>query len=239
MEKIQKLREILASSNKICFFGGAGVSTESGIRDFRSADGLYNQKFKYPPETMLSHDFFVTHPMEFFDFYRNQMLATGIEPNDAHYVLAELEREGKLTGIITQNIDGLHQEAGSKKVFELHGSAKRNFCVRCGASFSEKFIRESQGVPCCPCGGIVKPEVVLYGESLYDATVRGAIRAIEEAEVLIVAGTSLTVYPAAALIKYFYGSTIVLINRDETPLDSNAQLVIHDSVGKILRKAYR
>lgn len=239
MESIAKLRQLLFSSQKIAFFGGAGVSTESGIPDFRSADGLYSQKFKYPPETMLSHDFFVSHPVDFFDFYRDKMLVSGIEPNDAHYTLARMERDGRITGIVTQNIDGLHSDAGSKKVFELHGSIKRNYCQRCGAFFGESYIRESTGVPCCPCGGIVKPDVVLYGESLDDATVNGAINAIAEAELLIVAGTSLSVYPAASLLKYFYGSTIVLINRDETPLDVRAQLVIREPVGRVLELAYR
>lgn len=226
---------MINESHRIVFFGGAGVSTESGIKDFRSEDGIYNMKFDYPPEYMLSHSFFVSHPKEFYDFYRTMMLCKGVEPNAAHYALAELERRGKLKAVITQNIDGLHQKAGSKTVFELHGSTLRNYCHRCGKSFSVDYV-ENNEIPYCPCGGIVKPDVVLYEEPLDGKTIENAVNAIADADMLIVAGTSLTVYPAAGLIDYFNGKYIVLINRDATPYDDRADLVIRDRVGETLSK---
>ena len=228
------LQEIIAESRKIVFFGGAGVSTESNIPDFRSTDGLYNQKYAYPPETILSRSFFETRPAEFFDFYRDKMLYLDAQPNAAHKKLVEIEKAGKLTGIVTQNIDGLHQKAGSVRVFELHGSVHRNFCMECGKFHSAEFILHSTGLPKCECGGVVKPDVVLYQEGLDDATMRGALRAISDADCMIVAGTSLTVYPAAGFLDYFTGKNLVLINRDPTPADHMADLIIRDSVGKVL-----
>ena len=233
-ENIRKLKELVDGSDNIVFFGGAGVSTESGIPDFRSVDGLYHQKFRYPPETMLSHTFFERHTGEFFDFYRAKMLALDAQPNAAHRKLAQWEREGKLKAVITQNIDGLHQKAGSRCVYELHGSVYRNRCTRCGKKYPPEFIRDSAGVPRCSCGGLIKPEVVLYEEGLDDACVEGAIRAISDADMLIVGGTSLTVYPAAGLIRYYGGSKLVLINRDETPYDSYANLIFRDPIGTVL-----
>ena len=234
-ENIQKLQQMIDESHHIVFFGGAGVSTESGIPDFRSVDGLYNQKFDYPPETILSHSFFVSHTAEFYDFYRQKMICLTARPNAAHRKLAELEAAGKLTAVITQNIDGLHQMAGSKKVLELHGSIHRNYCLKCARFFPPEYIRDSEGVPKCPCGGIIKPDVVLYEEGLDDATVRAAVRQLQQAELLIVAGTSLTVYPAASLLRFFRGRHIVLINRDATPLDNQADLVLHERVGAVCR----
>lgn len=228
------LQEIIDHSKNIVFFGGAGVSTESGIPDFRSTDGLYNQKYDYPPEEILSHTFFVSHTEAFYGFYRDKMLCLTAEPNAAHKKLAELEKKGKLSAVVTQNIDGLHQKAGSKNVFELHGSIHRNYCTRCHKFFDADFIVNSVGVPTCDCGGIIKPDVVLYEEGLDDATVTGAVDAISSADCLIVAGTSLNVYPAAGFIRYFRGKYFVLINRDVTPADKYADLVIHDSVGKVL-----
>ena len=228
------LQEIIAKSRKIVFFGGAGVSTESKIPDFRSTDGLYNQKYAYPPETILSHSFFETRPAEFFDFYRDKMLYLDAQPNAAHKKLVEIEKAGKLTGIVTQNIDGLHQKAGSVRVFELHGSVHRNFCMECGKFYGPEYIKNANGVPKCECGGVVKPDVVLYQEGLDDATMRGALRAISDADCMIVAGTSLTVYPAAGFLDYFTGKNLVLINRDPTPADHMADLIIRDSVGKVL-----
>lgn len=228
------LQETIDHSKNIVFFGGAGVSTESGIPDFRSTDGLYNQKYDYPPEEILSHTFFVSHTEAFYGFYRDKMLCLTAEPNAAHKKLAELEKKGKLSAVVTQNIDGLHQKAGSKNVFELHGSIHRNYCTRCHKFFDADFIVNSVGVPTCDCGGIIKPDVVLYEEGLDDATVTGAVDAISSAECLIVAGTSLNVYPAAGFIRYFRGKYFVLINRDVTPADKYADLVIHDSVGKVL-----
>lgn len=228
------LQEIIDHSKNIVFFGGAGVSTESGIPDFRSTDGLYNQKYDYPPEEILSHTFFVSHTEAFYGFYRDKMLCLTAEPNAAHQKLAELEQKGKLSAVVTQNIDGLHQKAGSKNVFELHGSIHRNYCTRCHKFFDADFIANSVGVPTCDCGGIIKPDVVLYEEGLDDATVTGAVDAISSADCLIVAGTSLNVYPAAGFIRYFRGKYFVLINRDVTPADKYADLVIHDSVGKVL-----
>ena len=228
------LQEIIDHSKNIVFFGGAGVSTESGIPDFRSTDGLYNQKYDYPPEEILSHTFFVSHTEAFYGFYRDKMLCLTAEPNAAHKKLAELEQKGKLSAVVTQNIDGLHQKAGSKNVFELHGSIHRNYCTQCHKFFDADFIANSVGVPTCDCGGIIKPDVVLYEEGLDDATVTGAVDAISSVDCLIVAGTSLNVYPAAGFIRYFRGKYFVLINRDVTPADKYADLVIHDSVGKVL-----
>lgn len=228
------LQEIIDHSKNIVFFCGAGVSTESGIPDFRSTDGLYNQKYDYPPEEILSHTFFASHTEAFYDFYRDKMLCLTAEPNAAHKKLVELEQKGKLSAVVTQNIDGLHQKAGSKNVFELHGSIHRNYCTQCHKFFDADFIANSVGVPTCDCGGIIKPDVVLYEEGLDDATVTGAVDAISSADCLIVAGTSLNVYPAAGFIRYFRGKYFVLINRDVTPADEYADLVIHDSVGKVL-----
>lgn len=229
-----QLQQIINESNNIVFFGGAGVSTESGIPDFRSVDGLYNQKYDYPPEKILSHTFFNAHTEYFYDFYRDKMLALDAEPNAAHLKLAELEQAGKLTAVVTQNIDGLHQKAGCKNVFELHGNVHRNYCTSCHKFYNAEYIKSSKGVPRCNCGGIIKPDVVLYEEGLDDNTVSGAINAIKNADCLIVAGTSLNVYPAAGFIRYFCGKYFVLINRDPTPADSIADLVIYDKVGKVL-----
>ena len=228
------LKELVDKSSRIVFFGGAGVSTESGIPDFRSQDGLYNQKYDVPPETILSDTYFYAHPEEFYRFYRDKMLPLDAEPNAAHKKLAEWERAGKLLAVVTQNIDGLHQKADSKRVFELHGSVYRNHCLSCGKSYSAEYIKESTGVPRCTCGGLIKPDVVLYGEQLEEKTILGAIRAISAADLLIVAGTSLTVYPAAGFLQYFEGEHLVLINRDPTPWDGAAELVIHEKVGEVL-----
>ena len=232
--EIETLKTWIEASDNIVFFGGAGVSTESGIPDFRSTDGLYHQKFEYPPETILSHTFFYQHTEYFYRFYREKMLPLEAEPNAAHRALAALERAGKLRAIVTQNIDGLHQKAGSKNVYELHGSIWRNYCTKCGKSYSAEFIRDSGGVPHCACGGLIKPDVVLYEEGLDGDTIDGAIRAISDAEVLIVGGTSLTVYPAAGLIRYYRGNRLVLINRDETPYDGYANLIFREPIGKVL-----
>lgn len=231
--EVDTLKTWVAESKHIVFFGGAGVSTESGIPDFRSVDGLYNQKFEYPPETIISHSFFVKKPAYFFRFYREKMLPLGFEPNVTHRVLAAWEQEGKLDAVVTQNIDGLHQKAGSKKVYELHGSVLRNYCTKCGKSYSAEFVKQSSGVPLCDCGGVVKPDVVLYEEPLNEHVMIKAMQAISNADLLIVAGTSLTVYPAAGMIRYYRGNRLVLINRDETPYDDYANLVIHDSLGKV------
>ena len=231
----EKLQQYVDESSRIVFFGGAGVSTESGIPDFRSVDGLYHQKYDYPPEKILSHSFYVSKPAEFFRFYRDKLLVPDVKPNAAHLKLAEWEKQGKLIGIVTQNIDGLHQAAGSKLVYELHGSVHRNYCQKCRKFFPPEYIRDSQDpVPMCPCGGRIKPDVVLYEEGLDNDVVSGAIDAISHADLLIVAGTSLTVYPAAGLIRYFRGKHIVLINRDATPMDRECDLVIHDKVGQVL-----
>lgn len=229
------LQEIIDSSKNIVFFGGAGVSTESGIPDFRSVDGLYNQKYDYPPEEILSRTFFDRNTQCFYRFYRDKMLCPDAEPNAAHLKLAELERAGKLSAVVTQNIDGLHQKAGSKNVFELHGSTLRNYCMHCGRFFPASYIADCDEVPRCDeCGAVVKPDVVLYEESLDSDTVNGAVSAISAADCLIVAGTSLVVYPAAGFIRYFRGKHFVLINKTPTPADSQAELVIHSSVGKVL-----
>lgn len=231
----EELQQWIDESRRIVFFGGAGVSTESGIPDFRSQDGLYHQQFAYPPEEILSHTFFARHPEEFYRFYRAKMLPLDAQPNDAHRFLAQLEVGGRLTAVITQNIDGLHQKAGSKTVLELHGSIHRNYCLKCARFFPPEYIRDSEGVPKCPCGGIIKPDVVLYEEGLDDSTVRAAVRQLQQAELLIIAGTSLTVYPAASLLRFFRGRHIVLINRDATPLDNQADLVLHERVGAVCR----
>ncbi len=230
------LQEIINDSKRIVFFGGAGVSTESGIPDFRSVDGLYNQKYDYPPETILSHTFFMDKTEEFYKFYRDKMLCLTAKPNKAHLKLAELEKAGKLTAIVTQNIDGLHQAAGSKNVYELHGSVLRNYCMKCRKPYPVEDILNGTGVPKCTCGGTVKPDVVLYEEGLDNATVEGAVESISRADCLIIAGTSLTVYPAAGMVRYFRGKHLVLINRDPTPMDEVCELVLHDKVGEVLDK---
>ena len=232
-EKIAQLAQYVKESEAIVFFGGAGVSTESGILDFRSVDGLYNQKWAYPPETILSHTFFWAKTEEFYRFYREKMLCLDAKPNPAHLKLAELEAEGKLTGVVTQNIDGLHQAAGSKKVFELHGSVLRNYCTKCHKFFTAEDILNSEGIPRCECGGVVKPDVVLYEEGLDDNVVDGAIRAIMSADMMIIGGTSLNVYPAAGLLRYFGGKHLVIINKSPTPKDSSADLLINESIGKV------
>ena len=236
MDKIEKLREIITNAKRIVFFGGAGVSTESGIPDFRSADGLYHQQYDYPPEEILSHTFFMRSTEEFYRFYRDKMLCLTAKPNKAHLTLAQWEKEGKLLSVVTQNIDGLHQAAGSERVHELHGSVLRNYCMTCGQFYGVEAISESEGVPHCSCGGVIKPDVVLYEEPLPEDTVMAALKDIRLADVLIVAGTSLTVYPAASYVRYFHGDHMVLINRDATPYDSMADLVIHDKVGEVLSR---
>lgn len=230
---IETLKNWILEAHSAVFFGGAGVSTESGIPDFRSEDGLYRQKFEYPPETIISHSFYEKKPSYFFRFYREKMLPLGFEPNITHRVLARLEREGHLAAVVTQNIDGLHQKAGSRTVFELHGSVLRNYCTRCGKFYPAEFIRDAKDIPFCDCGGIVKPDVVLYEEALDEKTLGGAVGAIRHADLLIVGGTSLTVYPAAGLLRYYRGQRLVLINRDETPYDDSADLVLHCSLGEV------
>lgn len=232
--KIAQLKQWIAESDNIVFFGGAGVSTESGIPDFRSVDGLYNQKYAWPPEEILSRTFFDRKPEEFYRFYRDKMLCLDAQPNAAHKKLAELEAAGKLRSVVTQNIDGLHQLAGSKRVWELHGSVHRNFCMKCKTFHSVEFVRDSLKVPTCACGGMVKPDVVLYEESLNDRVVNGALRDIQGADMLIIGGTSLAVYPAASLIHYYQGKRLVLINKSPTPYDSHADLVIAGPIGQIL-----
>jgi NAD-dependent deacetylase len=238
-DNVTDLQKLIDSSNNIVFFGGAGVSTESGIPDFRSVDGLYNQKWKFPPEQIISRSFFDANPGEFYRFYREKLIIKGIKPNAAHLKLAELEKAGKLKAIVTQNIDGLHQAAGSKNIFELHGSTLRNYCMTCHAPYDIDFIADSahspDGIPhCTKCGGIIKPDVVLYEENLNESCIEGAIEAIRDADMLIIGGTSLTVYPAAGLINYYHGSKLVLINKSPTTGDLAARLVIHDSIGKVL-----
>ena len=233
-DTIRRLKELTDSSDNIVFFGGAGVSTESGIPDFRSVDGLYHQKFRYPPETMLSHTFYETHTEEFYDFYRAKMLALDAQPNAAHRKLAERERQGKLKAVITQNIDGLHQAAGSKTVYELHGSVHRNYCEKCGKFYDLDHILHTTGVPRCDCGGVIKPDVVLYEEALNDRVIDGAVNAIAQADLLIVGGTSLNVWPAAGLINYFRGDRLALINKSPVARDLAAGLVITDPIGEVL-----
>lgn len=230
---IDRFRAMVAASDNIVFFGGAGVSTESGIPDFRSVDGLYNQKWKYSPETILSRTFFDRNPEEFFRFYREKLVVENVKPNRAHLRLAELEREGKLRAVVTQNIDGLHQAAGSKNVLELHGSTLRAYCSRCKKKYDPDVINHGTGVPRCSCGGVIRPDIVLYEEPLDDAVVSSAIRYISNADVLIVGGTSLNVYPAAGLINYYRGNKLVLVNLSETPYDSYADLVIHEKIGEV------
>lgn len=233
MNKLETLKQWVRESNRIVFFGGAGVSTESGIPDFRSVDGLYNQKFDYPPQTIISRSFFEENPEYFYRFYRERMMPLGFEPNITHKVLARWEKEGKLSAVVTQNVDGLHQKAGSEKVFELHGSVLRNYCTQCGRFYSAEYVKEAEGIPRCTCGGIVKPDVVLYQEGLNQDTIEQSVSAIYDADLLIVAGTSLTVYPAAGLINYYRGNRLVLINRDETPYDDQAALVLHKRLGEV------
>lgn len=235
----RQLEELIAKSKRIVFFGGAGVSTESGIPDFRSVDGLYNQKYDYPPETIISHSFFEAYPEEFYRFYRDKLIVRNAKPNAAHLRLAQLEKEGKLTAVITQNIDGLHQAAGSKNVLELHGSTLRNYCTRCHKFYSREFIEESKGIPRCSCGGIVKPDVVLYEEGLDDEVVQKSIQDLREADLLIVGGTSLVVYPAAGLLRYYGGRELVVINKTPTPADARATLVLNMPIGEALQKEGR
>lgn len=233
MTGLETLQQWVKESSRIVFFGGAGVSTESGIPDFRSVDGLYHQKFEYPPETIISHSFYVKNPEYFFRFYREKMLPLGFEPNITHRKLAQWEQAGKLQAVVTQNIDGLHQKAGSRKVYELHGSVLRNYCTRCGKFYPAEFVKNADGVPRCSCGGIVKPDVVLYEEGLDQEVIAKSVHAIRNADMLIVGGTSLTVYPAAGLIQYYRGNRLVLINRDATPYDDQADLVLHESLGEV------
>lgn len=233
---MKSLQNIIDQGKRIVFFGGAGVSTESGIPDFRSVDGLYNQKYDYPPETILSDHFFYSHTEEFYRFYRDRMIFPSAQPNAAHKKLFELEQAGKLRGVVTQNIDGLHRRAGNKLVYELHGTVYQNTCRKCGKKYGLDFIMNSEGIPRCACGGLVKPDVVLYGESLDEKVIMGACREISQADVLIVAGTSLLVQPAASFINYFSGNELVVINRDETSADAIASLVLHERVGEVLEK---
>ena len=232
-KNIETLKKWIEESNNIVFFGGAGVSTESGIPDFRSVDGLYHQKFDYPPETIISHSFYEKNPEYFFRFYREKMLPLDVEPNITHKKLAELEQAGKLRAVVTQNIDGLHQKAGSRTVYELHGSVLRNYCTKCRKFYPAEYVKNAAGIPLCSCGGIVKPDVVLYEESLDESCMENAVKAIAAADMLIVGGTSLTVYPAAGLIRYYPGDKLVLINRDKTPYDRYAALVLHESLGDV------
>lgn len=234
MTRIETLKQWIEESSNIVFFGGAGVSTESGIPDFRSQDGLYNQEYDYPPETIISHSFYKKNPKEFYRFYKNKMIFTDAKPNGAHLALAKLEREGKLKAVITQNIDGLHQMAGSKEVLELHGSIHRNYCTRCGKFYDLNAIKEAKDVPVCSCGGIIKPDVVLYEEGLDQDVLQKSVHYIRQADMLIIGGTSLTVYPAAGLIDYYQGNKLVLINKSATTRDANADLVITEPIGKVL-----
>jgi len=233
MEELETLKQWVEESNNIVFFGGAGVSTESGIPDFRSTDGLYNQEYDYPPETILSHTFYRRNPQEFFRFYKNKMLYLDAEPNAAHKKLAEWESRGKLKAIVTQNIDGLHQKAGSQKVYELHGSVLRNYCEECGKFFGVEAVKNAEDVPYCECGGMIKPDVVLYEEGLDQRTIEESVRAIQNADMLIIGGTSLAVYPATGLIDYYSGNKLVLVNKTPTPRDGMADLVVHGSIGEI------
>ena len=234
MEKLQELQRMIDESQRIVFFGGAGVSTESNIPDFRSSDGLYNEQYQYPPEQVVSHTFFQKRTELFYDFYKNKMMFLDAKPNAAHKKLAELERAGKLTAVVTQNIDGLHQMAGSKCVLELHGSIHRNYCQKCGKFYDAKYIKESEGIPRCECGGIIKPDVVLYEEGLDGRTIQNTVQAIAQADMLIIGGTSLVVYPAASFIDYFHGKYLVVINKSATPRDGQADLCIQEPIGKVL-----
>lgn len=233
MSSIMKLQNMIDECNRIVFFGGAGVSTESNIPDFRSADGLYSQQYKYSPEQIVSHSFFKRYTEDFYEFYKEKMMFLDAQPNDAHKKLAELEAAGKLTAVITQNIDGLHQAAGSKRVLELHGSIHRNYCMKCNQFYDGEYVKSSDGIPRCACGGIVKPDVVLYEESLDSSTINQSVRAIREADMLIIGGTSLVVYPAAGFIDYFQGKYLVVINMDSTQKDEFADLVIREPIGKV------
>ena len=233
MNGTEKLKELVDGSNNIVFFGGAGVSTESGIPDFRSTDGLYHQEYDYPPETILSHSFFMRNPEEFYRFYKNKMLCLDAKPNMAHKKLAELEKAGKLKAVITQNIDGLHQAAGSKEVLELHGSVHRNYCMKCGKFYDAEYMLHAEGVPTCSCGGMIKPDVVLYEEGLDMTVMSKSIQAIRDADVLIIGGTSLIVYPGAGLIDYYRGNKLAVINMSVTSQDKNADLVIQEPIGKV------
>lgn len=232
-EKLEKLQKLIDGSKRIVFFGGAGVSTESGIPDFRSVDGLYNQKYRFPPETILSHSFFEKYPDEFYRFYRDKLIVRGAEPNAAHRYLAELEARGKLRAVVTQNIDGLHQAAGSRNVLELHGTLLKNYCVRCGKRYDADFVQNASGTPHCSCGGVVRPDIVLYEEGLDSDVLTRAVTEISRADLLIIGGTSLAVYPAAGLIHYFRGGHLVLINRSPTPMDSLAELIIAEKIGEV------
>ena len=232
-----RLREAVLNSDNIVFFGGAGVSTESGIPDFRSEDGIYNMKYAYPPETILSHSFFIRNTSEFYQFYRDKMLHPNAQPNKAHFALAEMERQGKLKAIVTQNVDGLHHKAGSVNVFELHGSRSRYYCMKCGKEFTMEVVFEADDIPKCPCSGIIRPDVVLFEESLDQSVIERSVRAIREAQVLIVGGTSLNVYPAAGLIQHYDGNMLILINKSETSYDRYANVVIRDSIGETLEAA--
>ena len=235
-DKIEEFKQLVKNSNNIVFFGGAGVSTESGIPDFRSKDGLYNQKYKYPPEEILSHTFFMNNTEEFFKFYKEKMNSLKYEPNITHIKLSELEKQGKLKAVITQNIDGLHQKAGNKNVLELHGSILRNYCMNCNKFYDAEFIFNEEGIPKCSCGGIIKPDVVLYEEMLDDVILSDSINAIKNADLMIVAGTSLTVSPASGLVNFYKGNKLVLINKDSTPYDRVANLVINESLGKVFKE---
>ena len=230
----EKLQELISGSDNIVFFGGAGVSTESGIPDFRSVDGLYHQKYAYPPEEILSHTFFVNHTEEFYRFYKDKMLCPDARPNQAHKKLAELEEKGKLRAVLTQNIDGLHQMAGSRKVLELHGSVHRNYCQHCGKAYDASYMLHAKGIPRCSCGGVIKPDVVLYEEGLDNDILSESVERISEADVLIIGGTSLVVYPAAGLVNYYRGHKLVVINKSPTPMDRNADLLVQGSIGEIL-----
>lgn len=234
-KEIEELQKIIDDSSRIVFFGGAGVSTESGIPDFRSADGLYHQEYKYSPEQIISHSFFLRYPEAFYEFYKDKMMYLNAKPNSAHLKLAELEKAGRLLAVVTQNIDGLHQQAGSKKVYELHGSIHRNYCMKCGKFYDADFIKNSDGVPHCECGGIVKPDVVLYEEGLDQNVTQRAVMAISMADTLIIGGTSLVVYPAAGFVDYFHGKHLVVINKSETGKNVNAELTINAPIGEIMK----
>lgn len=236
MEEIRKFQQMIDESRNIVFFGGAGVSTESNIPDFRSEDGLYNMKYKYPPETIISHTFFLRNPEEFYRFYKDRMLCLDAEPNPAHRKLAELEQAGKLSAVVTQNIDGLHQKAGSRKVYELHGSIHRNYCMECGKFYDAEYVKNSEGIPRCSCGGMIKPDVVFYEEGLDTKTIQNSVEAIAHADMLIIGGTSLVVYPAAGFIDYFRGKYLVLINKAETGRSVRADLVIREPIGKVMEQ---
>lgn len=235
MDKLQTLKQWIDQAEQIVFFGGAGCSTESGVPDFRSVDGLYHQHYDYPPETILSHSFFMAKTEEFYRFYKDKLLALDARPNPAHLALARLEERGKLLAVVTQNIDGLHQAAGSRAVYELHGSVHRNYCTKCHKFFDAPYMKAAPGIPACDaCGGLIKPDVVLYEEGLDDSVLTGAVRAIARADLLIIGGTSLAVYPAAGLIRYYQGERLVLINKDPTPYDAKADLVLHAPIGQVL-----